>query len=324
MDRRLRESGVEHGLTGFIGNLRRLSREYHQHANVEEEVLSAREASQRYFSNEEHSSSDDLRNLYAIWDYCREKLSSDTIKPGDMDAHRIKLPEIVLSDEDLQTHLPIEVALLALLSCSFDGGLEEMFKVFLDLYSENNSGSLVECVEALIPDDKRHLWTLVSWQEDCVPIPDEFADVIFPKENMHMLQYTSEGLAMSVEKIACALLHFDALTYSRDARGWGVLFCSHVLIRGNAEEKRYILAEDFFFNRIPLGYKNNKVYVTAEGRCIANVSNAAFLTPVNSHGMLGVKFAANGSERRWYSLWSVSAMATCLSKSLSVSCLGAT
>ncbi|KAI8100318.1 hypothetical protein M9435_006802 [Picochlorum sp. BPE23] len=309
VDRRLRESGVEHGLTGFIDTLRRLSREYHQHANVEEEVLSAREASERYFSNEEHSSADDLRNLYAIWDYCREKLSSDTIKPEDMDAHRIKLPEIGLSDEDLQTHLPIEVALLALLSCSFDGGLEEMFKVFLALYSENNSGALVECVEALIPDDTRHLWTLVPWQEDCVPIPDEFADVIFPKENMHMLQYTSEGLAMSVEKIACALLHFDAIMFSMDARGWGVLFCSHVLIRANAEEKRHVLAEDFFFNGIPLGYKSNKVYVTAEGRCIANVSNAAFLTPVNSDGMLGVKFAANGSEKRWYSLWSVSAMA---------------
>ena len=119
MDRRLRESGFEHGLAGFLRTLRRLSREYHD-ANVEE-ILSAREASHRYFfSNDENSSSEDLRNLYAIWDHCHHGLSDDM--------RHSMLGETALSDEDLQTNLPIEVALLALLSCSFDGGLEEMFK----------------------------------------------------------------------------------------------------------------------------------------------------------------------------------------------------
>lgn len=326
VDRRLKASGCARGLAGFLGTLRSITTS----AGGGVEVLSSREASAKYFDAQDDdkdgsTAAEDVRKLCMVWEYCRRQVPASDATHA---RRRAKLGEVMLSDEDLCRYLPIEVALLALLSCSFAGGLEEMSETFLSIYRGRNniscdaSSTLVDCVDALIPDDARHAWRCLTWAEDmCEAIPGKFAGTVFPKHGVDMLEYTPEGLSMSVEKIVCALLHFGAITYSVDARGWGALYCSHVLLpaerndddkeNNNGVAMRHVLAEDFFFNRLPLGYNDTRMlYVTTEGRCITNTDTAAFLTPVNSCGLLGVRFAAaDDSETRYYSVWHVTAMA---------------
>jgi hypothetical protein len=133
VDRRLKESGFARGLAGFLGTLRGITTtSVGGGARPQVEVLSSQEASARYFGprdNDDDGSTalEDVRKLCMVREYCGRQVPATD---ATYTRRRAKLGEVMLSDEDLCMCLPIEVALLALLSCSFAGALEEMSETF--------------------------------------------------------------------------------------------------------------------------------------------------------------------------------------------------
>ena len=283
-------SRKEKSLSLFLASLRKNSLELSHNPEMKkffnESTLSARDASARieYFD----SNRSDLEILYRIWDYCKS-----------MESPSEKFGEVVLSDTDMEVYLPIEIAILAILSCNFENGVEGMYTAIIRVaLSEESAESFLEALSTLFGEESatNSLWDVYDRSEDALGIPDPLAH-IFPCK-VKVYSFKSEGLSISGEKMACVLMYFHCLSFSR-SRCCRAMYCSHLLIRD--ERGLLQLTEDFFFNFIPLENTNSRsLYVTVESRCITDSPSAAFLVPCKENGRLGVMHGPDEMQKRWW------------------------
>ena len=253
-------------------------------------VVRAREASEEIFEAAQCADKGIKQDLHLIYAW------QETYLPTIKDSSKEMLTKEVPLEDSLQE---VSFCLIAIIAAEF-GGLDMLYKEFrvscektvenMDV-SKDIRQAFTECMKEFLKrriESDKGTWAICEFQENHHDIPPEYTG-IFP-ETVYLLEYVPEGLSMSFERIAMALLYPDIVTFSRQINAGG-LFGSHLILprqcsnkNGDGGSARYTLYEDFLFASIPLGdRRDNVLFVSMEGRCITSRAGALFLTvPINA------------------------------------------
>jgi hypothetical protein len=266
------------------------------------EPIQAREASGKVFQKAGIESwEDDLHFAYDWQEVYLEELRKDPKGNANeiSSITREKPLDDILQDPTM--------ALIALLAAEFDDGIHGLYEAFSSAVEicqfDDVSTFLKNCMDHVLSKVRdQNRWDIVAFRDQYYDIPSGYTD-IFP-ETVYLLEYVSEGLSMSLERIALAMVYAGNAQVRYTHMDYRLLFCSHVILPIQCETRggatyQYALHEDFFFGRVSTGDDNgNFVYTSMEGRCIMTWGGSVF-SKMNSKGNLNVRFYIEEFVRRF-------------------------
>ena len=290
-------------------------------------VVRARQASEEIFQDTPLASPSVHKDLALIhtWQetYLHRLMEKNPQSSEDTSAEIQEITKEACMDDHLQE---FAVAFIALVSSSFEKGVDDLYATFIDACTQQMSDGtkdirecLIGCMDILLEQvalksQEETGFSTVILDEQYLDIPPEYAH-IFP-DAVYLLEYTSEGLRTTFERFFMALVYPDIIRFTRQIHSRG-LYSSHVILPRQCQttdgaKSRYTLYEDFIFGFVRIGddanAKENIVYVSTEGRCLTSSPWSVFLN-VESNWQLNVKFWISEEHCRRFCQYQVASMA---------------